>query len=158
MNLFEVSIEKINKLFGRDYQFALATMNDKEPSVRFVDTYWDGRAFYIVTNKQSRKVSDINTNPSVSLTCRRLHSFEGTAVDIGHPLLEENRAIREKLTEAFRDWYFVHNNENDANMCYLEIEPTLGFFHQNGVGYRVDFLQKTVESFPFEPSIRYTEE
>lgn len=85
-------------------------------------------------------------------------AFEGIAVDIGHPLREENQKIREKLTEAFHDWYFVHNNEDDENMCYLKIEPKAGFFHQDGVGYRVDFLQKTAESFPFESSIRYTEE
>lgn len=158
MNSFEVALEKMNELFGRDYQFALATMNGKEPSVRFIDKYWDGKAFYIVTYKGTRKVCDISTNPKVSLACRRLHSFEGVAVDMGHPLREKNQKIRQKLTEAFRDWYFVHNSEDDENMCYLKIQPTAGFFHQDGVGYRMDFLQKTVESFPFEPSIRYTEE
>ncbi|WP_010077397.1 hypothetical protein [Clostridium cellulovorans] len=81
--------------------------------------------------------------------CNKLYRFIGTAYNIGHPLLEENQAIREKLIKVFEPWYFAHNNENDENMCYVKIELKQGFFYKYGTGYKVDFENKKAEEFPF---------
>ena len=52
----------MNILFGKDFQFALATSVDHVPSVRYVDAFYNEGAFYIVTYKTSQKVREIEKN------------------------------------------------------------------------------------------------
>ena len=149
MTDYENAINVMKELFGRDYQFALSTAKDNIPSARYVDTFFDGESFYTVTYKLSQKAVEIADNPNVSLCCQRMHTFSGQAYLIGHPLDPENAAIRSALIKAFEAWYFKHNNEADENMCYIKINPTVGFFHKDGIGYKIDFTEKTVKAFPF---------
>lgn len=158
MTDFEKAIEVMKQLFSRDYQFALATCNNNIPSLRFVDTYFDGEAFYVVTYALSQKIRDIACNSNVALCGRKAYSFSGIADNIGHPLLPENAEIRNTLIKVFEPWYFKANNEGDNNMCYVKIVPTTGFFYKDGTGYRMNFTEKTVETFPFTPESGYTEE
>lgn len=158
MGNYENAIKAMRELFERDYQFALATSDNNVPSVRFVDTYFDGNSFYVVTYAKSQKVKEILKNPSVALCGRKAFVFYGKANKIGHPLLPENKLIREKLIVAFEPWYFKHNNENDENMCYIKIEPSNGFFHKDGTGYKINFDDTTVEEFPFALDGGLTEE
>lgn len=149
MNVFEKSLKVLEELFARDYQFTLATTYQDTPSIRVVDTFFDGGAFYIVTYATSQKVIEIEKNPKVAL-CHKLYRFNGCAYNIGHPLQKENEIIREKLIEVFEPWYFEHNNEQDENMCYVKVELNNGFFYKDGTGYKVDFNSRTAEEFPFE--------
>ncbi len=158
MNCFDEAIAAMMQLFQRDYQFALATIFDNKPTVRFVDTYFDGNAFFVVTYAKSRKVLDVSENPHVALTCRQQHSFSGIATNIGHPLKPENKIIRNQLISVFEDWYFKHNNEDDDNMCYLRIVPIRGLFHIDNVGYRIDFTERYAEKYDYNYSIEFTEE
>lgn len=148
MTTYEKSLAVLTELFGRDYQFALATSKENVPSVRVVDTFYEDGAFYMVTYKTSQKAMEISANERVAL-CEKLYRFSGTAHCIGHPLQEENSRIRRKLIHAFEPWYFKHNDENDANMCYIKMEPDHGFFYKDGTGYNVDFQKQTAEEFPF---------
>ena len=148
MNIYEKSLNVLGEIFAKDYQFALATSNDNIPSVRFVDTFYDNGAFYIVSYAKSQKVKEIEKNSRISM-CNKLYRFSGTACNIGHPLSEENHEIREKLIKVFEPWYFAHNNENDENMCYVKIELKQGFFYKDGTGYKVDFENRKAEDFPF---------
>ncbi|MTK09986.1 MAG: pyridoxamine 5'-phosphate oxidase family protein [Hungatella sp.] len=148
MNAYEEGLGVLETLFARDYQFALATSNNNIPAVRFIDTFYDNGAFYIVTSQKSNKVKEIEQNPVVSLS-KDLYRFTGFARNIGHPLLEENLKIREKLIKAFEPWYFAHNNENDENMCYIRVDLNQGLFYKDGTGFKVNFDNKTAEKFPF---------
>ncbi len=148
MNAYEEGLGVLETLFARDYQFAMATSNNNIPAVRFVDTFYNNGAFYIVTYGKSHKVTDIENNPVISLS-KDLYRFTGIARNIGHPLLKENLKIREKLIKVFEPWYFAHNNENDENMCYIKVDLTRGLFYKDGTGYKVDFENKTAEKFPF---------
>lgn len=145
---YEKSLQVLDELFGRDYQFALATARENVPSVRIIDTYYSDGAFYVVTYGKSAKVIDIEQNEKISM-CNNLYRFFGEAQNLGHPLKKENLEIREKLIKVFEPWYFLHNNENDENMCYVKITPERGFFYKDGIGYQVNFKDKTTESFPF---------
>ncbi|MBQ9948537.1 MAG: pyridoxamine 5'-phosphate oxidase family protein [Oscillospiraceae bacterium] len=149
MDNFTAALNKMNELFGRDYQFVLATVREGAPFQRFVDTYFDGNDIYIVAYGLSNKVRDIEKNPEVCLCGRKNYSFSGRAYNIGHPLKPENREIREKLIKAFEPWYFLHNNEQDENMCYIKVELKSGFFHHEDMGYSVDFVNRTAEIVPF---------
>ena len=149
MTAYENAIDIMRDLFGGDYQFALSTAKDNIPSSRYVDTCFDGECFYIMTYKLSQKASEIAANPNVSLCCNKMHAFNGRAEHIGHPLDPNNAAIRSMLIKAFASWYFKHNNEADKNMCYIKIKPTTGFFHKDGTGYKINFTEKTVKTFPF---------
>jgi len=158
MRAYEKALRTMETLLARDCQFALATTDGHAPSLRYVDTFFAGGSFYVVTYAKSRKVREIEQNPNVALCDRNLFSFAGKAYNIGHPLKRENLAIREKLTEAFKLWYFRHNNEADEAMCYLRVDPETGFFHHDGTGYRMDFTRRTAETFPFTFDTTLTEE
>ena len=158
MSEFETAIRIMKHLFGRDYQFTLSTAKDNIPSSRMVDTFFDGESFYVVTHRQSRKVTEIENNPNVSLCGRKMHAFSGQAYNIGHPLKPENAAVRSLLIEAFEPWYFKHNDESDENMCFLRISPTAGFFHADGTGYRINFTKRNVNAFPFSFDTVLTED
>ena len=144
-------------LFAKDRQFALATVKDGIPSVRFIDTYYEDGCFYIVTHAASRKSKEISKNPNIALCNGELCSFQGRATNIGHPQDKENEAIREKLIQVFAPWYFAHNNEDDPGMCYLKVELQSGFFHADGIGYKVDFEKRTADASLFQFDITSTE-
>lgn len=148
MSNFETAMAVMVKLFSKDCFFALATASGNVPSVRMIDTYYEDGAFYVVTYATSAKVKELEANEQVAL-CYQAYRFEGAAHNIGHPLVPENSAIREKLIQVFEPWYFKHNNEKDQAMCYVKIELQHGFFYQDGTGYNVDFKNKTAETFPF---------
>ena len=152
MTTYEKALTAMNALFGQDLPFVLATVKDNIPSQRVVDTYFDGKAFWIVTYGLSNKVKELRENSHVSL-CRNFFSFSGTATWAGHPLKEENKEIRDTLIRVYAPWYFAHNDEGDENMCYVSVTPQKGFFHQDGTGYKVDFENQTAQEFPFAPDI-----
>ena len=66
MTTYEKSLNVLEEIFAKDYQFALATSNDNIPSFRFVDTFYDNGAFYIVSYAKSQKVKDIEKNSEIS--------------------------------------------------------------------------------------------
>ena len=148
-NVYQKSLEVCDALFGKDTQFALATAQDNQPFVRFVDVFYFDGSFYLTTYATSKKVVDILANPHVALVSHRLHRFMGEATNIGHPLKAENALIREKLVQAFEKWYFLANNEKDPHTCLIQIKLHEGFFYKDEVGYKVDFTHKTATSFPF---------
>ncbi|MBB2183949.1 pyridoxamine 5'-phosphate oxidase family protein [Lachnospiraceae bacterium MD1] len=152
MGLFEKSMNILTELFGQDFLFSLATVKDQKPAVRVIDTYCEDGIFWVVTHALSNKVKEIEANSNVAL-CNNFYSFTGNTYNVGHPLKEENRQIREKLIKVFEPWYYAHNDENDNNMCYVRIDLTNGFFHKDGKGYKVDFVNKTAEEFPFAPAV-----
>lgn len=158
MDNYLKALNAMNEKFGCDYQFVLATVSDNRATQRFVDAYYDGERFYIVAYALSGKVRDITENPAVSLYGRNAHCFSGTAEVLGHPLKSENKPIRDKLIDVFSEWYFLHNNEFDENMCFIGITPEKGFFHKDGVGYCIDFNKKTADIAPFEFNFVMTED
>lgn len=155
MTTYEESLKVLEELFSKDYTFVLATVQNNIPSQRVVDTYFNDGEFWIVTYSKSNKIKEIEQNPHVAL-CNTFHIFKGKAYNAGHPLREENKDIREKLIKIFEPWYFMHNNENDKNMCYVRVKPESGFFHKDGTGYKVNFIDKTADEFPFSPQIEMT--
>lgn len=157
MDNYEIVMKLMEELFSRDYQFAMATTANNIPSLRFIDTYFDNGAFYAVTYANTNKVKEIAVNPNVALCSRMGYSFCGKAYNIGHPLLPKNSEIRSNLIKAFEPWYFKHNNEAD-DICILKIVPECGFIHKDGIGYEINFVNKTVNTAPFNFNTVLTDE
>lgn len=150
MTTYEKSLKVMEELFSGDVNFSMATVNPEGiPSVRVVDSTWIDGALYFVTNAKSMKVRELEKNPNVAL-CRQLMRISGLAQNIGHPLIKENKALRERLTQVFAPWYFAHNNEDDESMCYVRLVPTSAFIFKDGTGYSIDFEKQSAEDFPFE--------
>ena len=150
MNKYDECLKVMEELFARDSFFALATAKDNIPSVRYIDTYYKDGAFYIVTHESLGKVQELTSNPNVAL-CHFGSRFNGVAKNIGHPLDERNKEIREILIKEFEPWYFPHNNEEDKGMCYVKVDLTEGSFqkgeHDETI-YKIDFKNKTGEIIP----------
>ena len=153
MATYENALSLMNDLFGKDYTFVLVTSKNSIPSARVVDTYYDGDAFWVVAHAGTTKVKEIEENPHIAL-CNNFYNFKGKAINAGHPLNQDNEEIRKILMKEFEPWYFAHNNEEDTQMCYIKITPQSGYFHKDGIGYHVNFIEKTATEFPFTPTIK----
>lgn len=68
--------------------------------------------------------------------------FTANAVgeNLGHVLLEENRAVMEKLRSAFAAWYDNgHTKEADPNTVLLKLRLTDGVLFNQGTRYDITF-------------------
>lgn len=149
---YQRAIKVLEDIFRKDMTLVLGTVDGDKPDLRYVDTYFYRDSFYIVAHESTNKVKQIAKNKNVSL-CYRLHRFSGEAINIGHPLLPENKEIRDMLTKEFADWYFAHNNEKDPKMCYIRVELHTGFTYQDKVGYNINFKTTTADTFTYKNEI-----
>ena len=69
----------------------------------------------------------------------------GTGKNLGHPLKEENKALRAELMEIFKDFYSRHVNEGDTGTCILEITVTFAVVFDSENKYVMDFMKQTAE-------------
>lgn len=131
--------EIMNERFGHDTLIALATINDKLPSVRVVNAYYDDGAFYIITYALSNKMKQIEINPDVGI-CGEWFTAHGKGMNLGWFCKEENKEIAKKLTKVFSEWIDNgHNDFDDENTIILCIKLTEGVLFSHGTRYDIDF-------------------
>lgn len=155
MSKYEEGMKILNDRFGngKDNVISLATIamengaNQKvKPAVRDVDAYYEDGVFYVVTYAKSNKMLQIEENSNVSISVPFADFFaSATAKNLGWVMEEENKELRAKLKEVFKDWYDFANNEEDKNCCYLAIYLNAGTLRINHgeAFYHFNFLQKT---------------
>jgi len=143
LNLYEQSLHDLNQIFGKDIQYALSTIDQDKPCVRIVDGFFFNGSIYITSYALARKVFHINSNKNVAL-CYKLNTFQGVCTNIGHPLKEENRDIREKLKSVFYLFYDKHVDENDLNTCILKVDLSFAVMFAKDQKYHLDFHSKKV--------------
>lgn len=155
MNRFDEGFKLLDEKFGngRDSIISLATIalnqNDNglpRPVVRGVDAYYEDGVFYIITNRKSNKMLQIEKNSEVSVASNtEMFTAIGIGEDLGWVLEPKNTDIRVKLRTAFAKWYEMANNEKDPNCCILAvklIKGTLNINHWEKL-YHMDFVNKT---------------
>jgi len=137
---FPIEAQKImHERFGRDALIALATVEDKIPSVRTVNSYYENGAFYVITYALSSKMKQIKNNPKVAI-CGDWFTAHGVGENLGHVLDEKNAKIMSTLRSAFSSWYGNgHVNETEPNTCILRIRLTDGVLLSNGKKYEIEF-------------------
>lgn len=129
----------LRERFGKDSLIAFATSVNNMPHVRTVDAVYIDGAFYVVTYTLSGKMMQIAENPAVAIS-GEWFTAHGIGENLGHVLLEENRAVMAVLRTAFAAWYSNgHTNEEDPNTCLLKIRLTDGVLFSDGTRYDIDF-------------------
>jgi len=154
MNLFEQSLFEMNHIFGRDIQYALATVDQGNPFVRIVDGFFLDGSIYITSYGLARKVKHISQNPNVSL-CYQLNSFAGTCENIGHPDQVSNKTIRETLKKVFYLFYDKHVDEKDPNTCILKVKLSCAVMFTQNKKYEFDFDQCSMKVSNFIDDMIY---
>lgn len=125
--------------FGKDSVIALATTNGDYPAVRYVNAYYEDGAFYIITYLLSNKMQQIDRNPNVSV-CGEWMTAQGQAENLGYFGKDTNKAIAEKLRQAFAAWIDNgHNNFEDENTIILKIQLENAIIFSNGKRYEIDY-------------------
>lgn len=125
--------------FGGDSIVALATSVDNIPYVRNVDAFYENGAFYVLTHGLSRKMKQIEQNPTVALS-GDWFTAQGTGVNLGYFGKEENARIALKMKQVFSAWIDNgHNDFDDKNTCILCIQLISGVLFSNGTRYEIDF-------------------
>lgn len=123
----------LKERFSIDSLISVATVDEKgKPWVRIVDAIYVEGAFFTITNAVTNKIKHINRNPVVGI-CGEWFSGHGNAESLGYVCIEENKALADKLREAFASWYDNgHTNENDLNTIILKITVTDGIAYKDG--------------------------
>ena len=125
--------------FGRDNLIALATTEDGIPSVRAVNSYYEGGSFYVITHARSGKMHAITKNPHVGV-CGDWFTGHGIAENMGHILNPDNADLADKLRAVFDQWYGNgHVNEGDPDTIILRIRLTDGILLDHGDRYDLTF-------------------
>ncbi|MBU3143764.1 hypothetical protein [Clostridium sp. CF012] len=87
-------------------------------------------------------MKEIMKNPNVALN-HNLFIAHGIGENIGNPLEEQNRELKEELKKIFCTFYHKHVYEEDTNTCILKITLTDSLVFAHDYKYFVDFKQKT---------------
>ena len=132
--------EKImNERFGKDNVISLATCIDNMPAVRYVNAYYDNRAFYVLTYALSNKINHIEINPNVAIA-GDWFTAKGYGENLGYFGKKENKAISEKMKDVFAEWIDNgHNNFDDENTIILRINLNEGILFSHGTRYDIEF-------------------
>jgi general stress protein 26 len=133
------ALEIMNERFGHDTLISLATLDGSIPAVRIVDGYYEDGAFYTVTYALSKKMRQIETNPTVAI-CGEWFTAHGIGENMGYVCDERNTEIATKLRKAFSSWYSNgHTNESDPNTIILRIQLTDAVLLSHGTRYDIDY-------------------
>ena len=139
--LTKITKDIMNERFGKDNIIALATVDCDMPAVRNVDAYYEDGAFYIITYALSGKMKQLEKNNKVAIA-GEWFTAHGKGINLGYFGKAENKAIAEKLRNAFAEWIDNgHNNFEDENTCILCIELTDGVLFSHGTRYEIDFTK-----------------
>jgi general stress protein 26 len=142
MNYFDEAEMVMKELYGRDVAMSLATVNGDKPNIRIVNAYYKENAFYVTTYSLSNKMKDIEKNPNAALN-HNLLVAHGMGKNMGNPLEEQNRELREELKQAFCAFYDKHVCEEDPNTCILKITLTDSLVFAHDYKYVIDFEHKS---------------
>lgn len=133
VNLDQETERLMQERFGRDNVIALATADNGVPSVRYVNAYYEGGAFYVITYALSDKIRQIEKSPIVAIA-GDWFTAHGKGINLGYIGKEENVAIAEKLKKVFEAWIDNgHTNFEDENTVILCIELTDRLLLSNGI-------------------------
>ena len=141
-NYFNEAIEVMKELYGKDVAMSLATVNGDKPDMRVVNAYYKENAFYITTYALTNKMRQILNNQNVALN-HNLFVAHGTGENIGSPLDESNRELREELKRVFVAFYDRHVDEQDKNTCILKVSLTDALVFAHDFKYIIDFKNQT---------------
>lgn len=137
--LTEITKELMKERFGHDSIISLATVADDMPAVRYVNTYYEDGAFYVITYACSNKMLQLNKNPNAAIA-GDWFTAHGKGKNLGYFCKEENKVIAQKLRTAFSEWIDNgHNNFEDQNTIILCIQLTDGVLFSHGTRYDIDF-------------------
>ncbi|MDP2425335.1 MAG: hypothetical protein Q8M70_03100, partial [bacterium] len=85
------------------------------------------------------KMIDIYQNNHVSIASEQWFQAHGVAIDLGHPLKEENLSLREELKTVFSSFYGEHVDESDLYTNFLQIKLTEAILFWKGQKIQIDF-------------------
>ena len=111
---------------------SLATIKDGKPWVRYVMTTGDGLNLYINTDKQSRKVAQIEKNADVHVVlgfAGDMKSMEYVQVE-GTATILTDKKIKEKMWVDYLSQFF--KSPEDPSYVVIKISPTLIEFYETG--------------------------
>ena len=139
--LTEMTESIMKERFGKDNVIALASVGEGEPYVRYVNAYYEERAFYIITYGLSNKIRQIEKNAAVSIA-GEWFTAKGKGGSLGHFGKHENVEMAKKLHEVVAEWIdYGHNDFTDENTIILKIELTEGVLFSQGKRYHIDFTK-----------------
>lgn len=144
MDKYEAAMDIMAQRFGKDSLIAIATTDGERMHNRMVDAYYENGAFYVTTHALSNKMKQIESHPQVAICAVDWFTGHGVGRNMGWVLDPQNAEIRQKLRNAFAQWYDFANNEQDQNCCILEIRLAEGMLikDHHALRYQIDFESK----------------
>lgn len=148
MDIFKSATELMKEQLGHDVIISLATCTEEGVNVRNVDGYYKDGSVYVVTHNCSHKMKDIAKKSNVAI-CKDLMCAQGIGENLGSPIGESNKELREELKKVFVAFYDRHVNENDPGTCILKINLTNAVAFSKDTKYVIDYQNSSVTAIPF---------
>jgi hypothetical protein len=134
----------MKELYSHNIVMPLATISENRPNLRMVNTYFRDNSFFIATHGLYNKMKEIAENPHVALA-HNMFVAHGIGENIGHPLDQKNKYLREELRKVFSAFYEGHVHEDDKDTCFLKIALTDAVVYANDYRYSINFESNWAE-------------
>ncbi|MCP8969908.1 pyridoxamine 5'-phosphate oxidase family protein [Ectobacillus ponti] len=115
--------DKIQSLLRNQQPGVLATIRDNKPHICFMMFFHEGLDIYVATDRQSKKLEDIQNNPNVHvLLGNENSSWEESFLEIeGTASVEEDPALKSKFwNNSLKRWLL---GPEDPNYVLLKVTP-----------------------------------
>ncbi len=107
------------------------------PFVRFVNAYYESDSFYVITYALSNKMRHLKQDP-VAAVAGDWFTAHVKRTDLGWFCAEENRALAERMHQAFSSWIDSgHNDFSDRNTIILRLELVNAVLFSHGTRYEL---------------------
>jgi general stress protein 26 len=144
MNYYKEAVQKLLGRFGDNDVVYLATVDASgAPNLRPVNACFNVDSFYLVTNRRSEKVREIEVNADVALSLETLRTW-GYATNLGHPHDPDNKSLGEPL-KALSATYKRRFGAVDDNACVVRITLNNAVYKTDGTEYEIDFARETAQ-------------
>jgi hypothetical protein len=137
---YDKAYKVMRREFGKIRKLYIATSVGNFPEVQIVTTCFVEKAFYVFIDKESKFTSQISENKKVCLcTLSSFHKFNGEAIELGHPLDDDNSLLRDKLIEVTKSEYLNKIDESNENLQLVRIDLSKGYTYNKKFNYQIDF-------------------
>lgn len=120
---------------------ALATRENNQPFVRYVNGYYEDSSFYAIIYTASRKMRQLVVNSRASIV-GEWFTANAEGRNLGYFGKPENAALAQKLRNAFASWIDNgHNDFSDENTVILALRLTDGVLFSLSTRYDIDFSE-----------------
>ncbi|WP_369901195.1 pyridoxamine 5'-phosphate oxidase family protein [Bacillus manliponensis] len=133
--------EKIMSIIQNDKTGVLATIRDNKPHSSFMIFFHEDFVLYVATDRQSKKIADIEKNPNVHILLgKKSKNFDESYIEVeGTASIEEDATLKNKFwNNGLKRWLL---GPEDPNYVLIKINPDTIYYIDSAGTSQPEFLR-----------------